>query len=441
MPMAAHPDPEHARQAAAVQAILGRDRYRIRGHLGSGGMATVWLADDAATNRPVAVKALKPEHSRDPEFRQRFRNEASAARAVRSPNSVTVLDYRESADACLIIMEYIRGESVADVLRRMGTIPEHLAVDVVDQAAHGLSAVHAAGLVHRDIKPANMLVTPEGLVKITDFGIAKAAEDASLTRTGLVVGTAQYVSPEQARGEEVTPATDVYSLGCVAYEMLCGARPFTADSSVAVALAHINEAPRPLPPSVDPHVRELVGIMLRKDPARRYADGRELAAAVARVRAGRRPPQPAAAPPAVHRQAVAAYPATSELGAMTRPAAGPPAAPVPVAPVAPPAPARRPAPSRRQRRRAERAAKAARPARRGCLGCFGTLLVLAILLALAALVAAMVLAQGIGYADGAAVVWDRLVRGGGAALLDEAATYARWWVSQLLGGALGGGGG
>ena len=143
-------------------------------------------------------------------------------------------------------LEYVRGESLADLLARENTLQEELALDVLEQAAHGLSIIHRMELVHRDIKPGNLLITQNGQVKITDFGIAKAAAAVPLTRTGMVVGTAQYVSPEQAQGKDVTPASDVYSLGVVGYEMLAGKRPFTGDSSVSIALAHINQEPEPL---------------------------------------------------------------------------------------------------------------------------------------------------------------------------------------------------
>lgn len=306
-----------------VQSIVGRERYTVQRLLGRGGMSTVWLADDLRHNRLVAIKMLNRELGNNPEFRQRFRNEASAAQSVNSPNVVQIYNYQEGSagnqDACYIVMEYIRGESLSQVLHRRASLPEHLALDVLEQTAHGLSAIHAANLVHRDIKPGNLLVTPEGTVKITDFGIAKAAEAVPLTRTGMVVGTAQYVSPEQAQGKHVNPATDIYSLGCVAYEMIAGKRPFTGDTTVAVAVAHINQPPPALAPTVNPHIRELIGIMLRKDPMRRYADGRELAKAVLQVRGGHRPPQPRGVQPTVYKQSNAAHPATSELGAMTRP--------------------------------------------------------------------------------------------------------------------------
>lgn len=393
--------------AAGVQEMIADDRYRVQRVIGRGGMATVWLADDVLAGRPVAVKVLKSELSSDPEFRQRFRNEASAARSVDSPNVVTIHRYNEGSaggrDFCFIIMEFIRGEALDEVLRRRGDLPEHLAVDVVLQTAHGLSAIHAAGLVHRDIKPANLLVTPEGLVKITDFGIAKAAEAVPLTRTGYVVGTAQYLSPEQAAGRDVDPATDIYSLGCVAYEMTSGTRPFGGDSTVAIALKHLNDPPPPLPRSVHPHVRELIGIMLRKNPRDRYADGRELALAVERVRMGHRPPQPRGAKPTVHRQSNAADPGTRELGQMTRtPARRTPAPYAPVAPspvAGPPAAAvvrrtgRRDLPQRRHTpppapRHAPARAPQPRSSGSGCGGCSGCLMwLILVVLIIAALLA------------------------------------------------------
>ena len=167
-------------------------------------------------------------------------------------------------------------------------------MDLIRQTAMGLAAIHATGTVHRDIKPANLLLTADGTVKITDFGIAKAAQAVPLTQTGMVVGTAQYVSPEQAQGREVTAASDVYSLGVVAYEVLAGHRPFRGDSSVSVAIKHISEQPEPLPEELSPPLRELVNTCLRKSPRARYADGQELAEAAAAVLAGAPAPRPAA---------------------------------------------------------------------------------------------------------------------------------------------------
>ena len=270
----------------------------------------------------MAIKILKPEYTESPEFRERFRNEAEAAEHFDSPNVVATYDYGEiSPDGsqpthetravfCYIVMEYVRGESLADVLRRERQLPEPLALDLIRQTAMGLAAIHATGTVHRDIKPANLLLTADGTVKITDFGIAKAAQAVPLTQTGMVVGTAQYVSPEQAQGREVTAASDVYSLGVVAYEVLAGHRPFRGDSSVSVAIKHISEQPEPLPEELSAPLRELVNTCLRKSPRARYADGQELAEATAAVLSGAPAPRPAAvsaADAAAHTDVFAAH--------------------------------------------------------------------------------------------------------------------------------------
>lgn len=292
-----------------LQQLIGPD-YVLNWVVGNGGMSTVWLADDVRNEREVAIKVLKPEFSDNEEFLSRFRNEALASENIVSENIVQTYDYRESIDDtgrtfCFIVMEFIRGESLADMIERKGTIPEESALDFLEQAAHGLASIHGMGLVHRDIKPGNLLITQNGRVKITDFGIAKAAASVPLTRTGMVVGTAQYVSPEQAQGKDVTPATDVYSLAVVGYEILAGRRPFTGDSSVSVAIAHINQAPPPLPTSITAPTRELIGIALRKEPEHRYANGGELEKAISAARLGKRPPRPQATP------AIAAAPAAS----------------------------------------------------------------------------------------------------------------------------------
>lgn len=283
-----------------LQRLIGDD-YRLQWVVGNGGMSTVWLADDLRNHREVAIKVLRPEFSDNEEFLSRFRNEALASEKIDSENVVRTYDFRETTDPsgrtlCFIIMEYVRGESLADMLARKGHLEEHIALDVLEQAAHGLSIIHRMGLVHRDIKPGNLLITQNGQVKITDFGIAKAAAAVPLTRTGMVVGTAQYVSPEQAQGKDVGPTSDIYSLGVVGYEMLAGHRPFSGDSSVSVAIAHINQAPPALPTSVSAQTREFIGICLRKDSQHRYANGNEMALAVRAVRQGNRPPQPRSMP-------------------------------------------------------------------------------------------------------------------------------------------------
>ncbi|MFS0319711.1 serine/threonine-protein kinase [Corynebacterium striatum] len=281
-----------------LQHLIGDD-YQLQWIIGHGGMSTVWLADDVHGDREVALKVLRPEFSDNNEFLSRFQNEAKSAESISSENVVATYDYRELEDNgrtfCFMALEYVRGESLADLLAREGALPESLALDVMEQAAHGLSVIHRMGLVHRDIKPGNLMITQNGQVKITDFGIAKAAAAVPLTRTGMVVGTAQYVSPEQAQGLDVTPASDVYSLGVVGYEMLAGKRPFSGDSSVSVALAHISQAPEALSTSISAPARELIGISLRKDPTTRFADGNEFTNAISAVRDGQRPPQPKSA--------------------------------------------------------------------------------------------------------------------------------------------------
>ena len=334
-----------------LQALMGDD-YRLQWIIGHGGMSTVWLADDVRNSREVAIKVLRPEFSDNEEFLSRFRNEAEAAKTIVSDNVVKTFDYREIPDPaghtfCAIVMEYVRGESLADLLARRGSLDEAMALDVLEQAAHGLSMIHRQQLVHRDIKPGNLLITQAGQVKITDFGIAKAAEAVPLTRTGMVVGTAQYVSPEQAQGRQVTAASDVYSLAVVGYEILSGNRPFGGDSSVSVAIAHINQAPPALPTTISAQARELIGIGLRKDPSLRFADGNEFSLAVSAVRMGQRPPQPRSA--MLNQQAPEPTPTevTRQLGRVTHPTTNTPAygrqqqppaphAPVMRAPVAPP---------------------------------------------------------------------------------------------------------
>lgn len=320
----------HDEQRDRLQYLIGED-YRLQWVIGHGGMSTVWLADDPRHDREVAIKALRPEFSNSTEFLERFRNEAQAAENITSENVVHTYDYREVSDShgtifCFIVMEYVRGESLADLLSREGSLPEAMALDVMEQAAHGLASIHSLGMVHRDIKPGNLMVTQEGKVKITDFGIAKAAAAVPLTRTGMVVGTAQYVSPEQAQGQEVGPASDVYSLGVVGYEVLSGKRPFTGDSSVSVVLAHINQAPPALSTSISAQTRELIGISLRKEPGRRFTNGNEMAQAISQVRLGNRPPQPRSA--VLTRPAPEPSPtaATVALGAVAQPTTVQPAA-------------------------------------------------------------------------------------------------------------------
>jgi hypothetical protein len=277
--------------ALATGSLLA-GRYEIVSAIATGGMGEVWRARDRVLDRVVAAKVLRSEYTGDPSFLARFRNEARHTAALSHPNIASVYDYGETTDEtgtqqlAFLVMELVEGEPLVSILHDEGRLPVDWTLHVLEQSAEGLSAAHRAGVVHRDIKPGNLLIRPDGVVKLTDFGIAQARDATPLTKTGMVVGTAQYLSPEQAQGMEVTAASDVYSLGVVAYECLTGARPFDGASQVAIALAHINRPPPPLPADVPPAVRLLVERALAKDPADRFDDGGAFAEAIHRVAAG-----------------------------------------------------------------------------------------------------------------------------------------------------------
>src|SRR5699024_4301860 len=252
-------------------------------------------------DRHVAVKVLKAEYSSDVEFVERFRSEAKVTARISHPGIATVYDYGQITDPSsgsplsYLVMELVVGEPLSDVLAREGTLPMRHTLDMLEQTGRALNAAHAIGLVHRDVKPGNILITPTGQVKLTDFGIAKSMGASAMTQTGMVVGTAQYISPEQAMGNDTTPAGDVYSLGVVGYECLAGRRPFVADSPVTIAMMHVRDAPPPLPDAIPAPVRGLLAHAMAKDPHHRYPDGEAFADAVADVRAGRSPRVPAGA--------------------------------------------------------------------------------------------------------------------------------------------------
>ncbi|GAA4663783.1 serine/threonine-protein kinase [Gordonia humi] len=277
------------------------DRYRLVRLIATGGMGQVWEALDTRLGRRVAVKVLKAEYSNDSEFLGRFRTEAQTTARLNDPGIANVFDYGETPDRnggdplAYLVMELVDGEPLNSVISRMGQLALTHTLDMLEQTGRALQAAHTAGLVHRDVKPGNILITPTGQVKITDFGIAKAVDAAPVTQTGMVMGTAQYISPEQAMGGEATAASDVYALGVVGYEALTGRRPFLGDGAITVAMKHIQDTPPPLPSSIPAPVRELIDITLSKDPAQRYATGGEFADAVAAVRAGHRPPRPRSA--------------------------------------------------------------------------------------------------------------------------------------------------
>lgn len=276
-------------------------RYRLQRLIATGGMGQVWEAVDSRLGRRVAVKVLKQEFSSDPEFLERFRAEARTVAMLNHPGIAAVHDYGETdmdgeGRTAYLVMELINGEPLNSVIKRTGRLSLRHALDMLEQTGRALQVAHAAGLVHRDVKPGNILITPTGQVKLTDFGIAKAVDAAPVTQTGMVMGTAQYIAPEQALGEDATAASDVYSLGVVGYEAVSGKRPFTGEGALTVAMKHIKETPAPLPADLPPNVRELIEITLVKNPGMRYRTGGQFADAVAAVRSGRRPPRPNSAP-------------------------------------------------------------------------------------------------------------------------------------------------
>jgi len=278
------------------------DRYRLQRLIATGGMGQVWEGLDTRLDRRVAVKVLKAELSGDEDFLARFRFEARTTAQLNHPGIAGVFDYGETTDAegqsiAYLVMELVHGEPLNAVLQRLGRLSLPHALDMLEQTGRALQAAHNAGVVHRDVKPGNILITPTGQVKITDFGIAKAVDASPVTRTGMVMGTAQYIAPEQALGQEATSASDVYSLGVVGYEVLSGRRPFLGDSVVTVAMKHVQETPAPLPTDLPPEVRELIEIAMSKDPSYRYSNGGEFANAVAAVRSGRPVPPPGNVPP------------------------------------------------------------------------------------------------------------------------------------------------
>jgi serine/threonine protein kinase len=256
-------------------------RYELQSRIAIGGMGEVWQSVDLVIGRTVAIKILKDEYLGDPGFLERFRAEARHAALVNHEGIANVFDYGEEDGSAFLVMELVPGEALSTILEREHTLPADKVLDIVAQTAAALHAAHAAGLVHRDIKPGNLLITPEGRVKITDFGIARIADQVPLTATGQVMGTVQYLSPEQASGRSASPTTDIYSLGIVAYESLAGRRPFTGESQVAIAMAQINEQPPPLPDTVSEPVRNLVISCLAKNPADRPASAAHLARASA----------------------------------------------------------------------------------------------------------------------------------------------------------------
>src|SRR3954466_9056155 len=250
------------------------DRYELEELVGSGGMSSVYKARDRLLERNVALKVLHPHYGDDPEYVERFRREARAVAQLSHPHIVTVIDRGEDGGQQFIVFEYVDGENLKQLVERMGPLPTRRAVELAVEIANALAFAHEHGLVHRDVKPQNVLITPDGDAKVTDFGIARSLDvEHGMTQTGTVLGTSNYLSPEQASGKATTPATDVYSLGVVLYELLTAEVPFPGENFVAVAMKHVNE---PVPdiaakrPDTPLRLVSAIERALEKDPARRF---------------------------------------------------------------------------------------------------------------------------------------------------------------------------
>ncbi len=260
-----------------ASGVLLGERYRLVRQIAVGGMGEVWEGYDDALARPVAVKVLRSEFAGDRGFLERFRTEARNSASLSHPNIAQLFDYGEQEGSGFLVMELVVGEPLSDLLEREPVLSTRRLLPILAQTARALHAAHLAGVVHRDVKPGNILLGRGGRVKITDFGVSLARNQVTMTATGMVMGTAQYLSPEQAVGKPATPLSDLYSLGIIAYEALVGHRPFTGPTAVDIAVAHVNNPVPPLPSTVDKHLAALVMRLLSKEPSARPASGEELA--------------------------------------------------------------------------------------------------------------------------------------------------------------------
>src|SRR3954447_14235443 len=264
-------------------------RYRAVKRLGAGGMAEVWCAEDSVLGRRVALKLLGSHLAEDPEFRERFRREARAAAGLTHPNIVGIFDRSEWDGTPYIAMELVDGQTLKDLVLERGPLPPHVAVGLTEQILRALAYAHRRGIVHRDVKPQNVILDGEGQAKVADFGIARAGH-SEMTQTGAIVGTVQYLSPEQAQGQPVDRRSDLYSAGVVLYELLTGQVPFDGEAPVSIALKHVNELPVPpgqLRPGMSPALEAVVMRSLEKDPALRFQSAEEF---IASLEAARRAP-------------------------------------------------------------------------------------------------------------------------------------------------------
>lgn len=288
----------YARQKEAIR--IG-DRYEVIDLIAAGGMGAVYRGWDFHIPRYVAIKALRSsiDPSSDPLASERFRREAQSAARINHPNVVTIYDFLEDRGGQFLIMEYVDGANLKRHITDRGTLQVIRALAIAEQVCAALAAAHACGLVHRDIKPQNILLTPDGRVRLTDFGIVRVAGDDTLTRSGIVLGTADYLSPEQAYGEKLGPSSDLYSLGIVIYEMLTGAVPFTGISPITVAMRHATEqvpSPRALNPAVPPSVEAIWRVSVAKEPRKRYRTAMAMARALRKCRQELMRPLPFPAP-------------------------------------------------------------------------------------------------------------------------------------------------
>ncbi|WP_457964560.1 protein kinase [Arthrobacter sp. D1-29] len=261
-------------------------RFQLTTRIAIGGMGEVWKAKDLILGRIVAIKVLKEEYTGDPGFLQRFRAEARHTALLNHEGIANVFDYGEEEGSAYLVMELVPGQPLSSIIEHERVLSPDRTLSMIAQTARALSIAHAQGLVHRDIKPGNLLIMPDGRVKVTDFGIARLADQVPLTQTGQVMGTAQYLAPEQATGQTATGASDIYSLGVIGYECLTGRRPFSGESQIAIALAQVNDAPPPLPDTLPKPIRALLMSMLAKDPKNRPANAIKLAEAAEAIRRG-----------------------------------------------------------------------------------------------------------------------------------------------------------
>ena len=261
--------------------MIGRtfnNRYKLTERVGLGGMAEVYRAEDNVLGRTVAVKVMLPQYAADPTFTKRFRQEAASAANLQSPYIVSIYDWGLDGETYYIVMEFLRGTDLKTAIKERGAINQRKAPEIGSQVAQALSVAHAGGIIHRDIKPQNIMIQPDGNIKVMDFGIARAG-DAGLSQTATVLGTAHYVSPEQAQGKELTGASDIYSLGVVLYEATTGKLPFDGQDAVSVAVKQVNELPAPpstINPNIDPALEAIIMKAMEKDPERRFKDASEM---------------------------------------------------------------------------------------------------------------------------------------------------------------------